>query len=234
MNGLLRYLPRHFLDLLMTRGAVMVVIGFLLTLPMSLSGVDDATPEQLMRVLREALGSMGLFYTLLASYGLVGADVRQGFYRFLFAKPVSPVSYYLLSYVATTIVFCLAIFASFGLIAVMVAPVWPGWPALGDVLADYFLVSGLVLVFSRLTNADWIFGPVILGVSALLRGNYPADQSALGKVLNVVLPPTDTGRLFPYDGGVNWEPLLIQLAYAAVLVALAMLIVRKLPMGSAR
>jgi len=236
MNGLLRYLPRHFLDLLMTRGLVMIVIGFVVTLPLSLSDMLEHVPaEQALRPLRETLGTLGLFYALVAAYGLTGGDVRQGFYRFLFAKPVSPVLYYALSYATTTVVYCLAMLATLGLMALMVVPVWVGWASLGGLLADYFLVSTLVLVFSRVTNGDWVVGPVVLGLSAALRANYPADESLIGKALNVLLPPTDTGELFPLvGGGVNWEPLLTQLGYAGALFGLAMLIVRKVPMGSER
>jgi fumarate reductase subunit D len=233
MNGLLRYAPRHFLDQLITRGAVMVVIGFVLILPMSLAQEASATSEQMVGLLREMLTTVGLFYTMIASYGLAGGDVRQGFYRFLFAKPISPVVYYSMSYVVTTAVFAFAILATIGLNALMIHPIWPGWPLLGDVFVDYLLISALILVFSRLSNADWIFGPVILGVASVVRSRFPADDSLHGKVLDVLLPPTGTSRFFPFDGGVNWEPLLVQLTYAVIMFALAMLIVRKLSMGSA-
>ena len=232
MSGLLRYAPRHFADLLMTRGAGMVAIGLVFILPMSLAGVKESSDGDLANLLGQVLPQLGLFYTLLATYGLTGADVRQGFYRFIFAKPISPVGYYALSYLLTTVVFALAVLATVGLFAAAIRPIWPG-PALGDVVANYFLLSTLILVFSRLTNGDWVIGLVTLGLAQGLRMTYPADESLVGKVLDVILPPTDTGRLFPLDGGVNWEPLLIQLGYALLLFVVAMVTVRKVPMGSA-
>ena len=233
MSGLLRYAPRHFGDLLMTRGAPMVLIAFVFILPMSLGDIQG-TPEgvEIANIFGELLGTLGVFFTLLAAYGLTGADVRQGFYRFVFAKPISPVGYYALSYLQTTVVFVLGVLATVALFAVMITPVWPG-PRLGDVVANYFLLSALILVLSRVTNGDWLVALVVLSLSQGLRSSYPADESLIGKVLDVILPPTNTGRLFPLDGGVNWEPLLTQLGYSLLLFIVAMVVVRKVPMGSA-
>ena len=235
MSGVARYAPRHFLDLLLTRGLGIVAIGFVFILPVALGDpLGDAPDVNLVRRLfGDMLGTLGVFFTLLAAYGLTGADLRQGFYRFIFSKPVSPVRYYALSYAATTAVFLLGLLATVGLWAVMVQPVWPA-PYLGDVVADYFLLSTLILVFSPLTNGDWLIALVTLGLAQGLRMSYPADESLVGRALDLLLPPTDTGRLFPLNGGVEWEPLLWQLGYAALLFTIALVVLRKVPMGSAR
>lgn len=235
MSGLIRYAPRHFADLLMTRGLGIIAIGFLFVFPVYLGGrfgEDPAEHAQMVRLFGELLTQLGLFFTLLASYGLAGADRRQGFYRFMFAKPISPVRYYALSYLLTTIVFLLGLLATVGIWAVLISPTWPA-AQLGDIIADYFLLSAVILVLSPLTNGDWVIGLLALLLAQGLRMSYPKDESAVGAVLNAILPPTDTGRLFMLDGTVNWGPLAWQLGYALLVFVLALVVIRKMPMGSA-
>ena len=233
MSGLVRYAPRHGLDMLMTRGVAMLGVALVVELPLILSGAfAEATTAQLTDLMGQLLGTLGVFFTLIAAYGLIGDDVRHGYYRFLFAKPVSPVAYYATSFVMTTLVFLAGVLGSVAVFSVLTRPVWPGSMML-EVLVDFCVLAALIMVYSRFSRFDWLLALVTLGLSDVARHKWPREQNLFGKVIDVLVPPTRTGRLFPADGP-HWDMVAHELLYAGALLLLALWLVRRVPFGSAR
>lgn len=233
MSGIIRYAPRHVADLLITRSLAIIGVSFVFMLPISFEpSFDRQSTAELANGLGEILLSVGVFFTIIATFGLVGEDIRQGYYRFIFAKPISPVRYYAMSFGAAAIAFTVGVLGAIGLFALLIRPVWPGMN-LVELFADFALLGALVLLFSRVAKFDWLLAVLFIGVASFARHRFPRDESAVGQILNILLPPTDTGRLFR-RGELLWDPLTHQLLYAAAMFAIALVIVRKIPMGSAR
>ncbi|MEE8116790.1 MAG: hypothetical protein V3T28_06765 [Gemmatimonadales bacterium] len=73
----------------------------------------------------------------------------------------------------------------------------------------------------------------LLIVGDLARHAYPKDESFLGAVMNVMLPPDPPASFFA-DAGVAWGELSWVLGYAAIAFAIGLMTVRVVPMGAAR
>ena len=232
MTVLLRYFPRHLADHLITRGIVMFLIGAVMLLPFLLVP-DGETAMSGAELVRQSLSGITPFLTLVATYGIVEQDVRHGYYRFLFSKPVSPVGYYGASFLASAISFLVIVSLMIGLIAIVREPVWPGGLGIADLTLMFLLLGALVFAFSRFTRADWVLGIVLLLIGSAARRRWPPDESALGAVLNVLLPP-DTPRTFFPGGRPDWSDIGWTLGYAAVALAAGLLAVRFMPFGEHR
>lgn len=235
MSHTLRFLPRQLADHLVTRGAAMVVVGLVLMLPllstMHLGG--HATPDQLRVALAQGLKAGAPLLTLVATYGIIGADARQGFYRFLFSKPISPPAYYASAFVVAGISFVVAELVLTAVFAVLVAPAW-NTHVLVDAVVDFVLLGGIVFAFSRFTRLDWLLAILVTAVAAFARWKYPPHDSTLGAVLNVIFPPSGPKTYFPPGMPPDWGGLGWALGYAAVMLAIGLSAVRFLQLGSNR
>ena len=78
---LLKYFPRQLRDMVLTRGAAMLVIGVVFSLPPWLArpNVPDLDLSQL---LASSMIGMASLLTLVATYGIVGEDFRRGYQKF--------------------------------------------------------------------------------------------------------------------------------------------------------
>ena len=232
MTPLLRYVPRHLADHLLTRGAAMLVIGVVMLLPFLLA----PTPEggaPIEQILRQGLHGVSPFLTLVATYGIIDQDVRHGYYRFLLAKPISPVGYYAASFVVSLASFLVIMLLLIGFVAIARGPVWPGGHAVADLTLEFLLLGALVFAFSRFTRVDWVFGIAVLVTGSAVRTRWPPDESALGAVLNVAFPPDRPGSFFP-RGTPDWPGISWTLGYAAVALTVGLLAVRFMPFGERR
>lgn len=232
MRAALRYFPLYFRDHVVTRGVAMTLVGIVFLLPIIAAPSHGSTatlPRALAQYLR---GSSGLF-TLVATFGIVGGDQRQAFYRFLFAKPVSPVAYYALAFCAAGVTFVLVNLLMLGIVALFVTPFWNG-AALLDAVVEFVLVGALVFALSRFTRLDWLLALFVMGIASFLRSRFPPHASALGAVLNVVFPPTGTETYFPGGTHPAWGALAWALGYAAVMLGLGLAAVRFMSFGSSR
>ena len=232
MTPLLRFFPRHLADHLLTRGAVMFAVGVVMLLPFLLVPESGDT-FPLDRLLREALNGVVPLLTLVATYGIIEQDTRHGYYRFLFSKPIDPSGYYAASFVASGITLLLVVMLLIGLAAVVRGPVWPGGQAVADFLLFFTLLGALVFAFSRFTRADWVFGFAMLFIGGPARHRWPPDESALGAVLNVLLPPDQPRTFFP-SGTPDWSDISWTLGYAAAALTFGLLAVRFVPFGERR
>jgi hypothetical protein len=236
MNAMVRYLPRLAADYLLTRGGMVLAVGVALLLPVlvttRIASPEVVTPEFLRTALGSFLQNVLTFLVLVAAAGLVGNDVRQGFYRLLFAKPVSPTSYYAAAFgVMLTGVFVVMLLLT-GLYALVATPVWPG-RALADVMVRALLLGGLVFAFSRFTRLDWLLGFFVLLLGGLLRTQFPRDESAAGAVLHVLLPPDLPASLFPAAGPL-WGPIAWAVGYGLLGLGAGLAAVRFVPLGAGR
>jgi hypothetical protein len=204
----------QFRDYLLDRGAptmiVVILFGYLQVSPM-LPGLQrnlDALPPKLIAkwggveaaravlmhdfnemFLRSFLGVVVFLGALFAMNGIVANDRKQGFYRFLFSKPISPSRYYGQAFVLHWL--------GFLAIAVTLAAIY-GWfvfPILSvplvQVLAFMFLMyAGIAFALSAAARWDWLSLVTITVAASYLWARYRESTSPLAKLL-YLLPPLD-------------------------------------------
>src|SRR5687767_7083460 len=93
---LARYVPWIARDYFSNQGPstalVVLLIAFLSLQGVGLAGarLRDIPDDLAARVLRQLVGSLVFLGTFFATNGIVANDRKLGYYKFLFAKPVSP------------------------------------------------------------------------------------------------------------------------------------------------
>ncbi len=233
MSLVMRYLPQMTSDYLRTRGVVMLLVGIGLMLPLlvvtrAAEGMAP-TPELAVGMLKASLQNVSVFLSLVGMAGIVGNDVRQGYFRFIFAKPLSPPAYYGVAFAVALVSVGLVLLCLTGFFALFVLPVWPGTTLL-DVMLRVTLLGSLVFAFSRFTRLDWLFGFILLLAAELLRARFPRSGSVVGSVFHVVLPPDLPNMVFT-PAGPMWGDIAWGLSYAALAVAVGLAAVRLVPLG---
>jgi ABC-type transport system involved in multi-copper enzyme maturation permease subunit len=133
------------------------------------------------------LGNLVFLGALFAMNGIVANDRKQGFYRFLFSKPLPPDRYYGQAFVVHWAGF-LAIFTLLGLIYQgLVGPVLtaPLYVAVGLM---YLCYAGIAFALSAAARWDWLSLVAVTVASNYLWLQYGASTSVAARLL-YLLPP---------------------------------------------
>jgi len=158
-------------------------------------------------------------------HGIVSEDRTRGFFRFYLAKPVSPLWFYGQSYLLAVVSMVVFSAAFLGIFSLAVRPAWH-WNMLLWGLALALLLGGLIFCVSTVSRHDWLWMIVAILLSTVLRGRFPAAQSAFGKFIEAVMPPNQllfeqlTARQWFWLGG-----------WGVGLLALGLFILRWRPLG---
>jgi hypothetical protein len=183
-------------DFAFERGAPLLIVATLMTFPiiMVLRGLRTGTSDAAQAAtaanyaIVQLFGEFSLISVLIGINGVVSNDRVRGYYRFLFAKPVSIPRYYAQAYVingiglvATALALCAAIYT-------LGYPVFTARVALTVALV-YVSLGGLGFLFSTVARFDWVLMGGTWGLAQVLRAVYPAHESRAGKVIDVILPP---------------------------------------------
>jgi ABC-type transport system involved in multi-copper enzyme maturation permease subunit len=242
---LMSYAPHMLRDYLVTRGGAMAVVAAVFVGPLLLAFRDliDPDPEQLIGQARSVITSLTPFLTLIAAYGLIGQDFRQGYYRPMFAKPISVPLYYALLFCCATLSFwivhglILLAFATFGVNA------WSPATWL-DLTLRFSLLGTLTFAISRVTRLDWILAVFLFTLASPLRNSYPAAESIRGWLINVMFPPTQLFNLAPElraqgqlsaligPAGTDWGSIAWVAGYSAICFGIGLWAVRRIPLAS--
>lgn len=188
-----RYALYQARDYLVERGIHTFFIGVVLFFPifLTLFGVGSTArlPDDMLRDSLIALLPMyGFIAVVIAINGIVSGDRQRGYFRFLFAKPVSPIRYYAQAFlvngagtVAITGVLVL-------LLAWLAHRPFP-WHVLTYVAVYYVAAGGVGFALSAITRFDWIALAIVWWMAQLLRTLAPLLGRWYHDVLHVVLPP---------------------------------------------
>ncbi len=181
-------------DYVRERGVPLLLVGALLLLmaaqgALGSGGIDLAGAE--LRTLATAALFLELFAptaVLIGVNGIISGDRKHGYYRLIFAKPVSPPRFYaqawLVSLAGTLTASLLVIMgfsALFGAIPVVAS--------LHFVLLYYILFGGVGFLLSAVTEYDWVALGVVWSLAWLLRSWLPASENWFGRVVDAILPP---------------------------------------------
>lgn len=246
MNRILvSYAPLMWRDYVMTRGGAMAIVAAVFIGPMLLGFAQnpDMTPDQMRRGAVGIIIAVTPFLTLIATYGLIGQDFRLGFFRPMFAKPISVPWYYAMQFACAAVTFWLVQaliligLAAFGINA------WD--PAVWLEMSLRFVLLGtLVFAISRVTRLDWIFAMLVFSLAAPLRLAYPVGESLRGWLINVLFPPTqlfdlESGARAPgqmsaliTSAGPEWGSVSWIAGYALICLLIGLLAARHIPLAS--
>ena len=234
MTNLARYVPWQFRDFVRERGIALLLVGFLLGFtvvgPVRLMGgaPDDVTAR---RVLNALLVQVPFICAFIALNGIVSTDRKSGYFRFLFAKPVSIPAYYAQLFAVYFVGF-LAVCAVFlALFGVFLRPVPVSGPLLFCALV-FLSFGGIAFLVSTLFRHDWpILAAIFLG-STVLYSLWRFEEGWKRLVL-AVLPPIYNlpGMASEITGGTTPEvnDLLHLLGYSLACFIAGLVILRRRP-----
>lgn len=236
------YLAWQARDFVVERGAPLLIVATLMTFPIivTLRTLGDAaSPLQAAVSARYAIvqlfAEFSLICVLIGINGVVSSDRVKGYYRFLFAKPVSIPRYYAQAYVVNGVGLVLTALGLLGAIYALGYPVFPARVLLMVILV-YLSLGGLGFFYSTLARFDWVLMGATWGLAQVLRAVYPAQESRAGRVLDVVLPPfhqlRDTGLLLARGEPAESRTLVWLLAWGLSGLVLGLLILRRRPLAT--
>ena len=175
--------------------------------------------ESLLQVMAQLHQQMIFIGMLALTHGIVAEDRTQGYFRFYFAKPVSPVWFYGQSLVLALVGIVVASAGYVVMASWLVKPLWP-WALVLHGISLFALFGLMMFVFSLVTKHDWLFLVLILVLCLFLRARWPVEKGGAGPLLNAVLPPVQligwnvqpTGSQWLWLGGWSLGLFLVGLA----------------------
>jgi len=139
-----------------------------------------------------ALGAFVFVAALFAMNGIVSNDRKLGYYRFLFAKPMSTSRYYGQAFVIHFAGF-LVVTALLGAVyGVLVSPVL-SWKLMGVVATIFLCYAGVAFGLSAAARWDWLSLVAVSVASEYLWSRHGASTSVLARLL-YLLPPVPRFR----------------------------------------
>jgi hypothetical protein len=237
------YLRWQARDFVTERGAPLLIVAMLMWGPFivglrrmhaAMAGLPQASASTVSAIL-DVFETFAVISVLIGINGVVSNDRVRGYYRFLFAKPVSIPRYYAQAYVVNgigllvTAAVVLAAVYALGHSVFLVRALWM-------VALAYVSLGGLGFLFSTLARFDWILMGATLGLAHALRALFPSYGSRGGQVLNVVLPPfhelNNVGQQLARGESPDSSVLLWLVGWGISTFVLGLLILRRRPLAS--
>ena len=166
---------------------------------------------------------------LIAMNGIVSADRKNGYYRFLFAKPIDPVLYY----AEVFAVYLVGVLAAMLILSSLLRVLFPAFSILNFLLYAvliYIAMGGIGFFLSVATRFDWVsLAGVWLG-SRILRGVYGPKNDWRSKLVEL-LPPVhrldDVANSLIGKGTAQTSDVLWLVGYGLLFFALGLVFIRK-------
>jgi hypothetical protein len=237
------YLLWQARDFVFERGVPLLIVATLMAFPiiMGLRELREQTPLGTQGVISARYAVVSLFaeFSLIAVLiginGVVSNDRVRGYYRFLFAKPVSIPRYYAQAYIVNGLGLLITALGVLGAIYALGYPVFPARVLLTMGLV-YLSLGGLGFFYSTLARFDWVLMGATWGLAQVLRAVYPAHASRAGQVLDVILPPfhrlRDVGLQLARGEGPDSTLLVWLLGWGISGVIIGLIILRRRPLAS--
>jgi hypothetical protein len=191
--GLARYSLWQFRDFAVDRGLSILVIGFLwgyaLIEPIRhvVGPQVGGSTSPLWVVAVQVSSAVVSVAVLVALNGIVSADRKAGYYRFLFSKPVNPV----LFYAQLFFVYMLGVIAAMLVLSSLLHKMLPTFSIPHFLLYTalvYIAMGGIGFFLSVTTRYDWLSLAAVWLGARVLRGIYGAGNDWRSKLVEI-LPP---------------------------------------------
>lgn len=187
-------------------------------------------PEPILRgYFSDLLGSLLLLGTLFATNGIVSTDRKNGFYRFYFAKPVSPPRFYANAFAAHgtgLLLVTVILLTAFG---VFLHPLFPA-SVLPVVAAMYLAYGGVGFLLSTIWRFDWLSLVTVAVISSVGWAMWGEDPGIRGVLVHLLPPMHRASSLFAYVAGTSptfpWAAQLWLAAYGAICLGIGLWILR--------
>lgn len=235
-DNLRKYALWQFRDFGRDRAIALMIIGlalgFMFVSPVKMMQVQitEASAKQLVLV---SLQQIVFICAFVALNGIVSNDRKQGYYRFLFSKPVSIPAYYAQQFLIYFIGFMVVMAILLGVFALMVYPLSPVAPL--TYCAIVFLsLGGIAFFISSVFRFDWpILAAVFLG-SALFHTLWE-NSDGWRKLVIAMLPPLNKltsmlGTLLD-RGTVETNDLLWLFGYSLMFFLAGLFVLRRRPIA---
>jgi hypothetical protein len=174
------------------------------------------------------LGVVCFLGALFAMNGIVGNDRKQGFYRFLFAKPVAPQAYYGQAFVLHWVGFLAVVTLLALLYGAFVVPVLS--MSLFTVLALMFLCyAGIAFVLSAVARWDWLSLVSVTVAATYLWNRFGASEQPLAKLVYLLPPLHRTSEVYSAAAkgmALPWHSLAWLAGYGAVCFVIGLMVLR--------
>jgi ABC-type transport system involved in multi-copper enzyme maturation permease subunit len=190
-----RYALWHLRDYLRDKGIATLItlglVGYLTQIPIMrarAAGFGGDLMEQIAdQAFISGLKFLGFVGVLFATNGIVADDRRHGYYRLLFAKPVSVAAYYAQKWAVYGVGFLIVAALLLGLYGATVEPFFPA-TFLPTIALIYVALGGIGFLLSAVWRFDWLSLAAVLGLSDVLWLLFK-DDPGLPSSLVKLLPP---------------------------------------------
>jgi hypothetical protein len=220
----------------MDRGIGIVIIGFLWGYVMfepvrrAMGGqwIGDQTSPMWGIVLQVA-SAVASLSVLIAMNGLISIDRKNGYYRFLFSKPVNPVAYYAQLFV----VYGVGVLTAMVVLASLVRIIFPAFSVVNFLMyaaVIYVAMGGIGFFLSVATRYDWLTLAAVWLGARVLRGVYGPKGDWRSKAVEL-LPPVhkldQVANSLIGTGRADTSDVLWLVGYGALFFALGLFILRR-------
>ena len=236
-----RYIPWMARDYFTNQGpstALVVLLVAFLSLQgiTAAGGLIETAPEQLLqRVLQQLITTLVFLGTFFATNGIIANDRKQGYYKFLFSKPVAPTWYYATTFAVYGIGLLVVSAVLLGAWAFAVRPMFPpAFPAV--VLVMFLAYGGIGFLLSAAFRFDWLSLVSVLLV-ANVGWNLWGDSTGPVFWLLHLLPPVHKsddvyGVLFGAGAPIPWASIAWLAGYGLACFLLGLVVIRRRPLGT--
>lgn len=205
-----RYALWHLRDYLRDKGIATLItlglVGYLTQIPIMRARAAGFSGDLMAQAADQAFISglkfLGFVGVLFATNGIVADDRRHGYYRLLFAKPVSVVEYYAQKWIVYGVGFLIVAALLLGLHGATVEPFFPA-AFLPTIALVYVALGGIGFLLSAAWRFDWLSLAAVLGLSDMLWLLFKDDPGLPGSLVRL-LPPVhllDGAYTAVRDGG---------------------------------
>ena len=235
MISLAKYSLWQFRDFVLERGIAIVLIGslwgYVMFEPLRRAMGPQWTGDQTSPVWGVALqvaSAVVSLSVLIAVNGIVSADRKAGYYRFLFSKPINPVIYYAQLFV----VYMVGVLVAMLILSGLLRTIFPAFSVRNFLLYAgliYVAMGGIGFFLSVATRYDWLTLAVVWLGSRILRGVYGSRNDWRSKAVEL-LPPVhkldEMANSLIGRGSADTSDALWLLGYGLLFFAIGLLLIR--------
>jgi hypothetical protein len=233
-SSLARYSLWQLRDFAVERGVAILIIGFLwgyvliepIRHAVGPQVTGTASPLGLVAIqISSAIVSLSV---LVALNGIVSADRKAGYYRFLFSKPVNPVLYY----AQVFFVYMVGVIAAMLVLSSLLHRILPTFSIPHFLLYTaliYIAMGGIGFFLSATMRYDWLTLAAVWLGARVLRGIYGAGNDWRSKLVEL-LPPVhkldDVANSLIATGSAQMADVLWLFGYGALFFVLGLAALR--------